>query len=227
MSSSGKAIQDVSVGNGGLALGCVPSPIPLRAPDDLRSATGRRWIVYGRRRTDRRDRRQGGDVQSTLLRPPPHERLFWFGAARFAGVLRESVTFNDGGEYECTTGEDSWSASYDTQGSTPASAPVGRYSGAEWKDGHELAFYVSSSGKAIQDVSVGNGGLALGCVGLAEKDEPLTITEVPLEEDGSFSAEGEQTGAIEGSVATFKYAFVGHLHTSESSGTGAFRRSAS
>ena len=92
----------------------------------------------------------------------------------------------------------------------------------EWKDGHELAFYVSSSGKATQYVSVGNGGLPLGCVGLAEKYEPLTITEVPLKEDGSFTAEGEQTGVIEGSEATFKYAFVGHLHTSESSGPARF-----
>ena len=83
---------------------------------------------------------------------------------------------------------------------------------------------MSSSGKAIQDVSVGNGGLALGCVPSRSIPlQPLTISEVPLEEDGSFTAEGEQTGVIEGKAATFKYTFIGHLHTSDSSGSGAAR----
>ncbi len=32
------------------------------------------------------------------------------GPARFAGVLREDATFTNGATFECTTGEDSWSA---------------------------------------------------------------------------------------------------------------------
>jgi hypothetical protein len=221
VSSSGKAIQDVSVGNGGLPLGCVGlaekdepltiTEVPLEEDGSFMAEGEQTGVI---------DEAAATFKYTFVGHLHTSESS---GPARFAGVLRETVTYTSGGTHECTTGEDSWSASYDTQGSTPASAPVGRYSGEEWKDSHELAFYVSSSGKAIQDVSVGNGGLALGCVpSRSALAEPLTITEVPLEEDGSFTAEGEQPGEVEGKAATFKYTFIGHLHTSEASGPARF-----
>jgi hypothetical protein len=141
------------------------------------------------------------------------------GPARFAGMVRDEITYDHSGiKYECTSGEYSWTATLDSQGSTPASAPAGSYAGDD-AEGDELAFVVPEGAASLQDVTV---YIGLQCTPEHSLDDHFAISEIALEPDGSFSGTTEKTGVIEGVSATFKYTLSGHLHTSELSGPARF-----
>ena len=136
------------------------------------------------------------------------------GTERLAGVLRETIAFDDGTAYTCTTGDQYWSATRDAQGIQSATPAAGAYTGAS--NGYTLTFAVSADKQHIQTVSVPT---QLGCTPAhAGLSDHLTVADVPLAGDGSFDSTTSAPGTVSGAPATFTYTFRGHVHGLASNG---------
>ncbi len=138
-----------------------------------------------------------------------------FTGTTVTGQLQETITFDNGTSYSCTTGPQTWSATYDTQGSQTASAPpAGSYSVSSLQS-FSGSLYVSSDGTELQDVTVPT---SLACTpsysGLGDHIQFASIAIT----DGSFTGSATDTGVIDHSTATYTYTFNGNFHGTSTSG---------
>ncbi|HWF34385.1 MAG TPA: hypothetical protein VG295_03410 [Solirubrobacteraceae bacterium] len=137
------------------------------------------------------------------------------GAARVSGVFREDVTYANGASYSCSSNDESWSATLDTQGAQTASPPVpGTYSGSGAYAG--VGFSASAGGTELDNVSVTS--VYLPCMPSGALSNHITLPTVAIAADGSFSSSSTETGVINSTPATFTYTFNGHFHGPSSSG---------
>jgi hypothetical protein len=133
------------------------------------------------------------------------------GSQKLAGQLRESISYTDTPARDCTSNDQTWNATRDTQPVQPTTAPPsGSYSGLD-AQGHQLTFFVSATGTALQDISVPTVGLSCVPDGEATVDQ-LQIASVTLNADGSFTSTTSQSGVFAGHPATFTYLFRGNVH---------------
>jgi hypothetical protein len=207
-----KSLQDVTVAT---ALGCTPSraaqgdrfvlsDVPLAADgsfDTTATQTGT-WA--------------GASATFTYELKGHVHSVDSAGVERIAGTLRETLAFNDGTAFTCTTNDQYWSVTRDAQGVQSAAAPpAGSYTGASGS--YTLSLYVANDQKSLQDVTV---AAALGCTpSHAALGDRFVFSQVPLAADGSFDATATQQGVVSGAPATFTYVFKGHVHSVNSAGT--------
>jgi precorrin isomerase len=139
------------------------------------------------------------------------------GAARIAGMFRETITYTDTTARTCTSNNQSWTAARDTQPTQTASAPpVGSYTGRNPQNAYPVTFYVSSDQKSLQDVSIPV--VYLTCTpGGATMTDHLGMAAVALT-NGAFDATTTQDGVIGGYPATFTYTLEGNVHGVNPSG---------
>jgi hypothetical protein len=94
--------------------------------------------------------------------------------------------------------------------------------------GRQVAFFVSSSGRSLRDVSIALTDLACAPSGSGAGDA-LVIANAAIKPGGAFSARGSQTGSYQGFAAQYTYSFAGRFsratktHTGTAAGT--FRES--
>ena len=110
------------------------------------------------------------------------------GTARFAGQIRDKVTYNDGGTITCH-GSDSYLMTRNSQGSQAAvPPPAGRYSEGSWR------MFVSPDSTEIQDVYL---SLGVSCVPSNSFSDGIAIDEIPIAADGSFKATVTEDGVVD------------------------------
>jgi hypothetical protein len=134
------------------------------------------------------------------------------GAARAAGMFRETMTFTDSTARTCTSDNQSWTAARDTQPpQTKTPPPAGGYTGSNPQDGYPITFSVSSSRKSLQNIAIPV--VVLSCApGGAGPDEPFGIGKALLQPNGSFTATSTKSGVYNGHPAKFTYNFRGNFH---------------
>jgi len=134
------------------------------------------------------------------------------GAARAAGMFRETMTFTDSTARTCTSDNQSWTAARDTQPpqkTTPP--PAGGYKGINPQDGYPITFSVSSSRTSLRNIAIPV--VVLSCApGGAGPDEPFGIGKVALKSNGSFAATTTKSGVYNGHPAKFTETFRGNFH---------------
>jgi hypothetical protein len=131
------------------------------------------------------------------------------GVIHARGTWQETIALISG--TTCTTNTQPWSAQRDVQPTqSQTRAPAGRYSGFNGQNGNGLTFFVSSDRTRIQDVA--NSGATLDCLGSGGVLDHLSIADVPVAANGSFSSTTVQTGILNGQSATFTYVFRGNFH---------------
>ena len=141
------------------------------------------------------------------------------GVARAAGSVTETMTYTHGTSYSCSSGPESpWTVTRDaTQTVTTALPPAGSFSGGVLEQNNGVAFYVSNTKTALQNLTVG--GLTLNCApGTTVKLGDISVDSVPLNSDGSFNTTTTEQGVYNGSPATYKITFQGYFHGLNSSG---------
>ena len=141
-----------------------------------------------------------------------------FHGTSVAGSIREDVSYNNGSQVSCTTNNQSWTATRDTQGSqTQAPPPPGSYSGGTSQAGNTLSFFVAPGGGQLQDVALAYASLP--CTpGGAIQDRSFGLASMPIAADGSFTATATQA-TIESNVpAQIALTFRGHFHGSNANG---------
>ncbi len=138
------------------------------------------------------------------------------GAARIAGMFRETITYTDTTARTCTSNNQSWTAARDTQPTQTASAPpVGSYTGGNPQNGAPVTFYVSADQKSLQDVSIPT--VYLACTpGGATMANHLGMPSVALT-NGAFDATTTQDGDLGGYPAVFTCS-KGNVHGVNPSG---------
>ena len=143
-------------------------------------------------------------------------------------MFRETVAYTGSAVYSCTTNNQSWTATRDTQPIQSAAAPpVGSYTGTNPQTGNPtIAFDVSSNKSALQDISIPD--VYMTCApGAAVFPEPLWIASAAIESNGSFGGTMTQAGDYAGYQAMFTYNFSGNFHSVGPSGAeraaGTFR----
>jgi hypothetical protein len=149
------------------------------------------------------------------------------GAPTAGGTFREVVTYKDGGTHKCTSNNQTWTTSRDTQPAQRKSSPAGSYAGRT-SQGWPVVLYVAANGRSLQDVDVST--TVLHCTpGNATIDDFVPIAAIPLKKDGSFSGHTTQNGVMAGSPAKFTYSFRGNFHSRDANGApraaGTFRES--
>ncbi|MGO8961886.1 MAG: PKD domain-containing protein [Streptosporangiaceae bacterium] len=134
------------------------------------------------------------------------------GELQAAGRFKETVKYNNGTAYTCTSNDLTWTATRDEQPAQTTSAPpAGSYSGATWQ-GYGLTFYVSSSRKSLQDIAIP--AVILDCTpGGASADSELSIAAAAISSAGSFTGTATQSGVWKGYPAKFTYLFRGNFHS--------------
>jgi hypothetical protein len=214
VSNDGTHLQDVTVPT---YLGCAPTKtfydhigiatIPLAADGSFSATTTQYGVLFGTAATFTYT--FSGHVHGTDTS----------GTVRFAGTFRESIAYDDGVTHACTTDNQSWHASRDAQGTqTLPAPPAGSYSGRT-PEQSVFSFYVSNDGTHLQDVMIPT---YLGCAPAKTFYDHITIADIPLAADGSFSASATQDGILAGHAATFTYTFNGHLHGTVTGGAARF-----
>jgi hypothetical protein len=140
------------------------------------------------------------------------------------GTWREEVAYsNSGTSYDCTTGDESFTASVNAGQSdqnTPTVSP-GSYTGfTERSDSSSVYFYVAPDGGSIEDVDIPPVDAEPSCnaAGVSVKSAPIGIASIRINSDGSFSSTTTQTGLVEHQPATFTYTFNGHFHGPSTTG---------
>jgi hypothetical protein len=137
------------------------------------------------------------------------------GTERVAGQLRETITFDNGTSYSCTTGPQTWSATYAAQGTQTTSAPpAGSYTVSSLQ-GFTGSLYVSSDGTKVQDLTVPTN---LACTpSFTGFGDHIQFASIAIT-GGSFTGSATATGTIDSSPATFAYTFDGNFHGTNASG---------
>jgi hypothetical protein len=206
VSPDGAHLQDVTVNT---SLGCNPSKsfgdqlelrdVPIAADGSFDTTATQDAILFGTTATI--TYRFRGHVHG----------LTSGGVARLAGFLRETIAYDNGTAFTCTTDDKSWYANRDTQGTQTGTAPPGSYSG--YGGGYGLTFSVA--GTHLQNVSVPT---SIQCSPTKTFAGQLSIADIAIAVDGSFSASTSQNGVVNGAAATFVFTFRGHFHGLSSSG---------
>jgi hypothetical protein len=93
---------------------------------------------------------------------------------------------------------------------------AGSYSGSSGTGGARLSLNVSANHKQLQDVTA---NVQLGCAPGGSLNDQVSIAEIPIRPDGSFTGKATQQGVVDGSSARFSYRFAGHFHRPKVSGT--------
>jgi hypothetical protein len=134
------------------------------------------------------------------------------GSPRAAGTFRETITYTDSAARDCTSNDQSWTASRDTQPAQPTTAPpIGSYTATNPQNGSAVTFYVASDRKALQDVSIPE--VYLTCSpGDAVLTDHIQIPTVALSAAGAFSTTTSTSGVIGGYAATLDFTFRGNFH---------------
>jgi hypothetical protein len=140
------------------------------------------------------------------------------GTERSAGQVREDVTFNNGTAVSCTSNLANWSVTREAQGSDQSAStpPAGSYSGSSSQSGL-VTFYVSPDNSHIQDVVVGTGITCSPSFNFGGTQ--VAFASIPIQSDGSFSAQATIDGVADNVPAQFTYTFAGHFHGTNTSGT--------
>ena len=140
------------------------------------------------------------------------------GVARVAGIVREDIRYDNGTSFSCTTDNQAWAATRDTQGAQTAMAPpAGNYAG-EINDNpyyYPVTLSVSGDSEQLLNVSLPT---SLGCIPGGNLDDHITISAIPVAAGGSFDYTASQSGVIGSSPATITYTFTGHFHGPTSAG---------
>jgi hypothetical protein len=138
------------------------------------------------------------------------------GVARVAGTYKQVITYDDSVARTCTTDDDPWSATRQTQGDQTASPPPAGSYGGSTPEGYGMTMYVSADNKHLQDIAFTT---LLGCTPTrASFYDHLGIADIAIAADGSFSATTTQQGVYFNVPATFTYTFSGHFHGASASG---------
>ena len=135
-----------------------------------------------------------------------------------AGVFRETITYNDGIQHNCTSSYQSWTATRQSQqAQTNAAPPSGSYYAANPESPGitgGLSFYVSASRTQLQDISIPNATVT--CVPGATNNwytSPFGIPAATLKANGSFNGATTEHGQFLGFSATFTYTLQGNFHS--------------
>jgi len=136
---------------------------------------------------------------------------------RIAGMFREDISY-DGTTTTCTSGNQYWSATWQTQGNQAALAPpAGSYGGVNSLaiSFNGVTLSVSLDSTQLQDVTIG--AVALACTPSTPNPNPspwgsFSIATIPISTDGSFSGTATQTGVAGGAPVHITYTFAGHFH---------------
>jgi hypothetical protein len=137
------------------------------------------------------------------------------GAERAAGSYMETISYTSSAKTACTTDEQWWSATRDTQPvQTTSPPPAGSYAGTNAQNGGEpgFSFDVSTHHTQIQDISVPWTFLTCspgGATGMSD----IPSGSATLNSDGSFGANWKMLGTYDGHNATFHYIFGGTFHS--------------
>ena len=138
------------------------------------------------------------------------------GVARAEGTFRERITYDDGTAFDCTSNLQRWSTLRDAQGTGAAAPPpAGSYSGGT-SQGRAVSFSVSSDHAHLLTVSIPI--VSLGCAPSKSYFDHLTIDDVAVAADGSFSATTTHDAPFAGVTGHFTYTFAGHFHGPGTSG---------
>jgi hypothetical protein len=140
------------------------------------------------------------------------------GAARAAGMFNETVTSTDPTRRDCTSHNQSWTATRDDQPTQTSKAPpAGSYTAVNPQNNDPVTFYVSSDRKSLQDISIPVVDLTCAPGGATFTDH-LGMPSVAFDANGWFSATGTQEGVVAGYPATFTYTWEGNFHGVNASG---------
>ena len=118
------------------------------------------------------------------------------GVASLSGTFRETVTYTDSAARTCSSGNQTWTATRDTQpAQSSALPPVGSYTAENPQNGAAITFYVSFKKTALQDISIPD--VYLSCAPDTTTASPTTSPwrAVALKPDGSFNGTTTQQGS--------------------------------
>jgi hypothetical protein len=224
VSSSRTSLQDISIPY--VDLTCTPGGAGVTEPFGIASAplksngsftaTTTQTGVYA-----------GFPAKFTYTFRGSYQGLNSSGVPTVTGTFRETLKYADSAARTCTSGNQSWTATRDTQPrQTTSPPPAGSYSGGNPQNGQLFTFRVSSSRTSLQDISIPY--VDLDCApGGASPTEPFGIASAPLKSHGAGTATTTQTGVYAGFPAKYTYTFRGNFHGVAPSGAaraaGTFR----
>ena len=138
---------------------------------------------------------------------------------RVGGMVREDLSY-DGTSTSCTSGDQYWSATWQTQGNQAALAPPAGSYGGLTSQGWGATLYVSPDSSQLQDITLQS--LALSCTPSTPSPNPspngsFYIASIPINADGSFSTSTTETGVSGNAPVHITYTFSGHFHGRNSS----------
>lgn len=141
-----------------------------------------------------------------------YEGLNSSGVATFGGTFRETLSYTNSAARVCTSGNQSWTATRDTQPPQPASAPPsGSYTATNPQNGSSITFFVASNRKTLQDISIPEVYLTCAPGGLTLTDH-VQIPSIAINAAGAFAATTSTEGVLSGYTAQFTYTFRGNFH---------------
>jgi hypothetical protein len=147
------------------------------------------------------------------------------GRTRVAGAWRETITYDNGTSYSCTSNPQTFAATRDDQGTQSAAPPPNGTYGGGTSQSRSLSFHVAGDGTQLVNVSIPV--VDIFCTPASSFYDQLAMASITIATDGSFDGSGSQDGLISGHSAHFTYRFRGHFHGTGSSGaaraSGAFR----
>jgi hypothetical protein len=133
-------------------------------------------------------------------------------AASAAGTWREDIVYASGTVATCTSNVQSWTAMLFREPAQPkAVAAPGNYSG------NGITFSVAPGGTSMLNIS--NRLTYLNCTPSGAINDHLSIGEVAIMPDGSFTAKASQNGVLSGNNAKFTYTFAGYFEGPTPAGT--------
>ncbi|MDA0165213.1 hypothetical protein OM076_33405 [Solirubrobacter ginsenosidimutans] len=138
------------------------------------------------------------------------------GVARIAGTYKQVITYNDGVAHTCSSNEQSWSATRQSQGSQVGTTPPAGTYGGTTPNGYAMSMHVSADSKHLQNIAF---PALLECSPTRpDFYDNVAIADVAILADGSFSSITTKTGVLYGANATFTYTFKGHFHGANTAG---------
>jgi hypothetical protein len=132
-----------------------------------------------------------------------------------SGSWREDARITDATGQTCTTNRQTWKATLDPQPRPTNAVVPGGYRGTQTQSGNPLTFNVSPA-RTLQEITIP--GVILQCVGSGGFNDQFHIAGAPIRANGSFAAQGTQTGVENGLAVTFTYIFTGNFEGRNAAG---------
>ncbi len=129
--------------------------------------------------------------------------------ASAAGTWSESIAYTSGTTTACKSNDQVWTATLFREPVHKALAKAGSYSG------RGISFSVASG--SVVNVSVPS--TYLTCTPSGAVNDHITIADVPIGANGSFTSKTSQEGVFNGSNAKFTYTFAGWFEGPTQAGT--------